>query len=72
MSTDAEIQIMLNGEPRRLAGDARLVTLVESLALKRGRIAIEINGAVAPRAAWPEISLKPGDIVEIVNFVGGG
>ncbi|MBF6558746.1 MAG: sulfur carrier protein ThiS [Candidatus Binataceae bacterium] len=72
MSTDADTQIMLNGEPRRLIGDARLVTLVESLALKRGRIAIEINGTVAPRAAWPEILLKPGDTVEIVNFVGGG
>jgi sulfur carrier protein len=72
MSTETGFQIVLNGEPRQVAGDGRLIALIESLALKRGRIAVEINGAVAPKAEWPDISLKPGDTVEIVNFVGGG
>ena len=72
MSSGRAFQITLNGEPRTIEGDARLTALVESLTLKRGRIAIEINGTVARKASWPEISLKAGDVVEIVNFVGGG
>jgi len=64
--------IRLNGEPYTIDGDARLLTLIEKLNLRRGRIAIELNQSVIPKAEWAGISLKPGDKVEIVNFVGGG
>jgi sulfur carrier protein len=66
------ILIKLNGEPRAIEGDARLTSLIEQLRLKRGRIAIEINRAVIPKAEWEKIVLQSGDTVEIVNFVGGG
>jgi sulfur carrier protein len=65
-------QIELNGEPHQIDGDPRLASLIERLKLKRGRIAIEINRTIVPRAAWDETALKAGDVVEIVNFVGGG
>lgn len=64
--------IELNGEPHSIDGDARLLALVEKLNLRRGRIAIELNEAVLPKAEWGRVSLKQGDKVEIVNFVGGG
>lgn len=64
--------IELNGEPHPIDGDARLLTLIEKLNLRPGRIAIELNQAVIPKAEWASISLKGGDKVEIVNFVGGG
>jgi sulfur carrier protein len=74
MATDSnqDFVIELNGEPYSVGTDARLVGLVERLNLRRGRIAIELNHCVIPKAEWAEISLKPGDKVEIVNFVGGG
>ncbi len=65
-------QIELNGEPYQVDGDARLQTLIERLKLKPGRIAIEINRAIVPRAAWNGVTVRPGDVIEIVNFVGGG
>lgn len=64
--------IELNGEPHSISGDARLLALVEKLNLRRGRIAVELNQAVIPKAEWARISLKQGDKLEIVNFVGGG
>ena len=64
--------IQLNGEPHSVDGDARLMALIERLNLRRGRIAIELNQSVIPKAEWAGISLRPGDKVEIVNFVGGG
>ena len=72
MSTDSGFQITLNGEPCSVNGDARLTALIEGLNLKRGRIAVEINYAVVPKAQWDRTMLQPGDTVEIVNFVGGG
>jgi sulfur carrier protein len=64
--------IELNGEPYTISGDPRLLALIEKLNLRRGRIAIELNQSVIPKAEWQCISLRPGDKVEVVNFVGGG
>ena len=71
-NSDQRFSIELNGQPYSIGGDARLVALIEQLNLRRGRIAIELNQSVVPKAEWAGISLKPGDKVEIVNFVGGG
>jgi thiamine biosynthesis protein ThiS len=72
-NSDQALSIELNGEPYSIVGgDSRLLTLLEKLNLRRGRIAIELNQSVIPKAEWANISLKPGDRVEIVNFVGGG
>ena len=68
----AGFQITLNGEPYAVNGDGRLVALIESLKLKRGRVAVEINREIVPKANWDQIVLAAGDVVEIVNFVGGG
>jgi len=68
----SEIQITLNGEPYAVRGDARLSALIEGLKLKRGRVAVEINRAIVPKAEWERTMITPGDVVEIVNFVGGG
>jgi sulfur carrier protein len=72
MSSDSAFQIELNGEPHVVAGDARLIALIASLKLRRGRVAVEINRAIVPKAEWDAAMLRPGDTVEIVNFVGGG
>jgi thiamine biosynthesis protein ThiS len=64
--------IQLNGEEYAVDGDARLLSLIERLGKRRGRIAVEINQVVVPRANYESVTLKPGDRVEIVNFVGGG
>ena len=40
--------------------------------MRRGRVAVEINQAVVPQAEYDAVRLNPGDIVEVINFVGGG
>ena len=64
--------ILLNGEQYTIEGDASLPALLERLKMRRGRVAIEINQAVVPRAQYDAVKLKPGDTVEVINFVGGG
>jgi sulfur carrier protein len=69
------LTLTLNGHPRTfdsLSDPATLDQLIAELSLKGDRVAIEHNGAIAPRAAWPETTLKTGDRLEVVHFVGGG
>jgi sulfur carrier protein len=73
--TQAAVQptIRVNGESEPLAA-ATLSALVAEKALdtaQRG-IAVALNGAVVPRAAWDETVLKPGDSIEIVRARQGG
>jgi sulfur carrier protein len=71
-SSPDSFEVVLNGEVHTLAGDVRLTALFEQLKLRRGRVAVEINQVVIPKADWDAVVLQPGDTVEIVNFVGGG
>ncbi len=71
-NSDPGFSIQLNGEPYSIGSDPRLIALVERLNLRRGRIAIELNHSVIRKAEWAGVLLRPGDKVEIVNFVGGG
>ena len=64
--------ITLNGDPYAVDGDLRLVALLERLKMRQGRVAVEINREIIPRASYHAIMIKPGDNVEIINFVGGG
>jgi sulfur carrier protein len=65
--------IRVNGNEEVLAAST-LGALLEEKALdtaQRG-IAVALNGAVVPRAAWPTTPLRPGDKVEIVRARQGG
>jgi sulfur carrier protein len=71
-SSTTAFEIQLNGDSHRIEGDAGLLALIEKLKLRSGRVAVEINRVVVPKAEWEKAILRPGDSVEIVNFVGGG
>lgn len=69
------MHVIINGEEREfaeLAPEARLAELIDILGLKGDRVAIEHNGAIVARAVWDTASLREGDKLEIVHFVGGG
>jgi sulfur carrier protein len=65
--------ICINGASEPLAA-VNLAALLEEKAVdtsQRG-IAVAVNGAVVPRAAWASTELRPGDSVEIVRARQGG
>jgi sulfur carrier protein len=69
----ADALIQVNGTSEPLAA-ATLEALLAEKAVdtaQRG-IAVALNGAVVPRAAWPATPLRPGDSVEIVRARQGG
>lgn len=63
--------VKINGEPLDIAGK----TLAEYLASTKYdpmRIAVERNGKIVPKAKYGETVLREDDVIEVVNFVGGG
>jgi thiamine biosynthesis protein ThiS len=66
------MKLQINGEDRDFAGPLSLQGLIEQLGMKSDRVAVELNREIAPRDQWPTTTLKEGDRLEIVHFVGGG
>jgi sulfur carrier protein len=66
------LQVEINGERREIDEHSTLKQLVERLSLAPERLAIELNHSVVRRADWPHTTLREGDHIEIVHFVGGG
>ena len=66
------IQLTVNGEAMQLPAGCTLAQLLERLSLDRGRVAVELNRSVVPRAQHDTVRLTHGDVLEIVSFVGGG
>lgn len=55
--------------------DAAGKTLADYLAetdYQTGRIAVERNDEIVPKAKYEETILEDGDVIEVVSFVGGG
>ena len=65
--------IRVNGQDEPL-GVATLSALLDEKAVDTGQrgIAVAVNGAIVPRAAWTQTTLQPGDSVEIVRARQGG
>lgn len=64
--------VVLNGEERSCQDGWTLADLVEDLGLTKKRIAAEVNREIVPREEYRQQRLAQGDVIEIINFVGGG
>lgn len=65
------MHLTVNGDPHEVPAETTVALLLEHLALK-GPVAVERNAEVVPRAEHITAKLEPGDVIEIVHFVGGG
>ena len=63
--------IRVNGQDEEL-GARTLAALLDAKDIQARGVAVAVNGAVVPRAAWPATTLRPGDQVEIVRARQGG
>ena len=66
------IEIVVNGEPRRVPQGLDVVGLLEFLAIDASRVAVELNRAIVHKTDWPATMIDVGARLEIVWFVGGG
>lgn len=68
----SEIEVVVNGEPRRLPGPASASDLLQYLGLDPRTVVVELNRKIVRRPQLSETALSDGDTVELVHFVGGG
>ena len=72
---ESALHLVVNGLPRSLEGlgsPTPLASVLERLELRADRIAVELNGEIAPRTKWAELTVADQDRIEVVHFVGGG
>lgn len=75
METGKELTLVVNGRDRTVPGTASpapLSDVLQALELRADRIAVELNGELAPRTGWAQQQVQSGDRLEVVHFVGGG
>lgn len=66
------MRITLNGDPFQLDKPVTIAELLAQLEIDPRRVAVELNLVVLKRPTFETTTIKEGDEVEIVNFVGGG
>ena len=67
-----ELEILVNGELRRVPGPATAADLLRHLGLDARTVVVELNRQIVRRPRLGDTALANGDAVELVHFVGGG
>lgn len=66
------MKITLNGQPKEFAAETSLQNIVEQFCRNSTRIIAEVNGNIIRSPLWKSTSIREGDTIELVSFVGGG
>jgi sulfur carrier protein len=64
--------VVVNGEPRSIAGARNITELVAELQLMPATLLIEHNGVALHRDEWDSRMLRDGDRIELIRVVAGG
>ena len=68
----SEVAVRVNGEEIRLPEGASVASVLERLKVSTPRVAVERNREIVPKSEYATTGLSPGDVLEVVEFVGGG
>ncbi len=72
MSIAQSIEVVVNGEPRRVTEALTLAGLLTELGVDPDRVALELDREIVRRPLWDSTPVRSGARLEIVWFVGGG
>ncbi|MGH3824897.1 MAG: sulfur carrier protein ThiS [Pseudonocardiaceae bacterium] len=64
--------ITVNGHLWELPACAKLADVLARLGAPSHGVAVAVDGAVVPRACWPNTALREGAAVDVVTAVQGG
>lgn len=66
------IHVRLNGKDREITAGLTIRELLESLDLVPALVVVERNREILPRDRYGDVTVREGDTLELVHFVGGG
>lgn len=64
--------LFVNGNEAAEFLGSSVLEMLERGGFRLGRVAVELNGEILPKAKYGTTTLSDGDLVEVVNFVAGG
>ena len=66
------MNIIVNGEAKTISADTTIKVLLIELGIEEKTMASAVNMNVVKKEQWESHTLKEGDKVEFLQFVGGG
>ena len=66
------MELSINGKTEYASPGLTVLELLEQRDLKTQEVVVERNLVLVPQDALAATRLEPGDVVEILHFVGGG
>ena len=66
------MKITLNGQNKELATSQNLHQIIEQFCKQSKHVIAEVNGHIIKSPRWTATTIKNGDTIELVSFVGGG
>ena len=66
------MQIVLNGQNKKITAGLTVQKLVAELGLENTAIVAEYNEEIVKKEDWSKINLKENDKLELIKFCGGG
>ncbi len=68
----SRITVSINGDEREIPGGMTVSDLLAHLDLHERLVVVEKNREILRRAEYATAAVGPGDVLELVHFVGGG
>ena len=66
------MNITLNGQTKEINASQSLKDVVRRFCPNTTPVIAEVNGAIVKNPQWDTVTVKEGDSIALVNFVGGG
>ncbi len=66
------MKITLNGEKKEVLDNITVHGLLEILDIQHQRVAVELNETIVKKDTYGTTTIKDGDALEVVSFMGGG
>ncbi|MBU1627485.1 sulfur carrier protein ThiS [bacterium] len=66
------MEITVNGEKLSIETAITMSNLLDELNIKREALAVELNKNILPKSEYDTKIIIDGDMLEIIQFVGGG
>jgi thiamine biosynthesis protein ThiS len=66
------MDVVINGERRQITTGVTLLELLSELELDPRAVVVEHNRKIVRRPGLADVTVREGDAIELVHFVGGG
>lgn len=66
------MNIILNGNKKMINNISNVRELLGFFFEEDSGVIVELNGEIVRRERWEEQSVREGDVIELIQFLGGG